>query len=110
MVASRQMRAPVIATVSDSGGAARLLSEYRPEGHIVAFTRRPEVYRQLAAYWGVSPEDAPDATTTDGMLEAVALALRDRGYARSGDLAVITLAVPLETGASTNLLHLHTIP
>jgi pyruvate kinase len=79
MVAARQMRSPVIATVSDSGGAARLLSEYRPEAHIVAFTRRPEVYRQLAAYWGVSPEDAPDATTTDGMLDAVALALRDRG-------------------------------
>ena len=58
-VAARQMRSPVIAAVSDSGGAARLLSEYRPEARIVAFTARLDVLRQLAMYWGVQPEPCP---------------------------------------------------
>jgi pyruvate kinase len=110
MVAATQMRAPVIATVSNSGGAARLLSEYRPEAGIVAFTTRPEVYRQLAAYWGVCSEIAPAVGGTDEMLDAVGAALRDHGHARSGDLAVITMAVPIHGGASTNLLQIHRVP
>ena len=110
MVAASQMRAPVIAAVSESGGAARLLSEYRPEARIVAFTTRPEIYRQLAAYWGVTPEMAPSAPSTDAMLDAVAEALRASGYARSGDLAVITMAVPHAAGSSTNLLQIHRVP
>ena len=54
VVASRQMKAPVIACVTESGGVARLVSEYRPAANIVAFTSRPEVYRGLALYWGAS--------------------------------------------------------
>ena len=110
MVAAAQMRAPVIAAVTDSGGAARLLSEYRPEARIVAFTTHPEVYRQLAAYWGVTPEMAPEAGSTDAMLDAVAASLKTHGYARSGDLAVITMAVPHGTGMSANLLQIHRVP
>jgi pyruvate kinase len=109
MVAARQMRAPVIAAVSESGGAARLLSEYRPAARIVAFSSRPEIRRQLALYWGVWPEPAPHAETTDGMLEAVGQSLKERGHAKEGDLAVITLAVPLGTGGNTNLVKIHRI-
>ena len=109
MVAARQMRASVIAVVSDSGGAARLLSEYRPEALIVAYTSRPDVQRQLAAYWGVSPERAPEADTTDGMILAVAQALKEKNYAQSGDVVVITLAVPLGSGGNTNLMKIHRV-
>ena len=109
MIAAQQMRVPVIAVVSDSGGAARLLSEYRPEARIVAFTSDPAVQRQLAAYWGVSPERAPSAWTTDSMIAAVASALKQHGYARAGDLAVITLAAPVGSGENTNLLKIHRI-
>ena len=109
MIAAQQMRVPVIAVVSDSGGAARLLSEYRPEARIVAFTSDPAVQRQLAAYWGVSPERAPSAWTTDSMIAAVATSLKQHGYARAGDLAVITLAAPVGSGENTNLLKIHRI-
>ena len=63
VVASRLVEAPVIAAISDSGGAARLLSEYRPEAIVVGMTRLPEVYSQLAAYWGVLPMITPDANS-----------------------------------------------
>ena len=55
VVAARQMNATAIACVTESGGVARLVSEYRPEARLVAFTSQPEVYRRLALYWGVEP-------------------------------------------------------
>jgi pyruvate kinase len=107
VVAARQVGAHVIACVSHSGGAARLASEYRPEATIVAFTAEPAVRRRLALYWGVEPLPCPSASSFDGMIEAVAAELRRRGLGKAGDLAVLTLSVPLGSGASTNTLHLH---
>ncbi len=104
MVASRQLHAPVIAAISDSGGAARLLSDYRPEAAIVAFSSRPETYQRLALYWGVSPERTPDAETVDELFERVVARLIDRKLAQPGDYVVITVGVPLQSGTSTNLL------
>ena len=55
VVASRLVEAPVIVALSNSGGAARLLSEYRPEALLVGMTSSVEVYNQLAGYWGILP-------------------------------------------------------
>jgi pyruvate kinase len=107
VVAARQMNANVIACVSDSGGSARLVSDYRPEAQIVALTSLEEVYRRLALYWGVEPVHTPRAATFDAMVAEVAQLLQARGLAKSGDLAVITVAVPIGSGESTNTLHLH---
>ena len=108
-VVAGQLHAPAIAVVSHSGGAARLLSEYRPEARIIAFSDRPETYRQLALYWGVTPERAPEATNTDEMIAAVARRLVEAGHLKPGEQAVITMGVPLGSGAQTNLLKLHTV-
>ena len=55
VVAARQLGASAIACVTESGGVARLVSEYRPEARLVAFTSQQDVYRRLALYWGVEP-------------------------------------------------------
>ncbi|HEY0250742.1 MAG TPA: pyruvate kinase, partial [Kofleriaceae bacterium] len=54
VTAARSMKSKTIVTVSDSGGAARLLSEYRPEANIVALTTNEVSYRRLALFWGVT--------------------------------------------------------
>jgi pyruvate kinase len=107
VVAARQVGAKIIACISDSGAAARLVSEYRPEAQIVAFTTQSPVYRQLALYWGVEPLMVPAAHSFDVMVEAVSRTLTEKGFARAGDLALMTVAVPVGSGASTNTLHLH---
>ena len=43
------------------------------------------------------------------MIVEVAAALKAKGYAREGDLAVITMAVPIGEGGSSNLMKLHRI-
>jgi pyruvate kinase len=106
-VAARQMRAAAIACVTESGGVARLVSEYRPDSNIVAFTSRAEVYRRLALYWGVEPVMKVPAATFDAAVEDVGRELVERRYCKAGDLAVICMAVPFGSGLSANTLHIH---
>ncbi len=108
VVAAKQLEVPVIAVVSESGGAARLLSEYRPDAAIVAFSSRDETYQQLSLYWGVTPERAPGAATPEEMFMKVAERLKEQKLAKSGDRVLITMGVP--TGYSTNLMKVHDVP
>jgi pyruvate kinase len=109
VVAARQLGASAIACVTESGGVARLVSEYRPEAALMAFTSRPEVFRGLALYWGVEPVITPPAETFDGMVASIAQELVGRGVCRPGELAVIAVAVPFGSGLSANTLHIHRI-
>jgi pyruvate kinase len=110
VVASRLVEAPVICAISDSGGAARLLSEYRPAATIVGMTRIPEVYNQLAAYWGVLAMMAPEADTEAQLIGRVMNILRERGLVRSGQMVILTMAIPFRSGRSTNTMQIHMVP
>ena len=107
VVTARQVGAKVIAVVSNSGAAARFVSEYRPEARIVAFTALPDVYRQLALYWGVEPQMMPTADNFDALVNAVSGELLKNGIAQKDELVVQTMAYPIGTGESTNTLHIH---
>ena len=107
VVTARQVGAKVIAVASNSGAAARFVSEYRPEARIVAFTALADVYRQLALYWGVEPHMMPAADNFDGLVNAVSDSLVANGIAARDELVVQTMAYPIGTGESTNTLHIH---
>ena len=107
VVASRLVEAPAIVAISDSGGAARLLSEYRSEALVVGMTRSKEVYGQLAAYWGVLPMMAPEGETESALISETLQLLRDRGIVKSGQLVIITMAIPFRSGRSTNTMQIH---
>jgi len=109
VVAARQMGLKVIACYSDSGGVARLISEYRPEAMIVALTTNETTYQRLALYWGVLPIFIAPAASTDEMFSRVEDVLRTRGLAQPGDKCVITMGVPVGSGESTNLMKIHRI-
>ncbi len=109
VVAGSQLRVPVIAVVSDSGGAARLLSEYRPNARIVCFSGRDDTYHRLALYWGVSSERKPDAHSPEEMFDKVADRLKERGYVKPGDRVLITMGIPIGESQSTNLMKVHLV-
>jgi pyruvate kinase len=110
VIAAREMRIKTIAVVSNSGGAARLMSEYRPEANIVALTTSDVQYRRLALVWGVTPVLIESPATTDELIDRVEHLLSHRGLARSGDSVVITMGVPVGAGLSTNMLKIHQMP
>jgi pyruvate kinase len=110
VIAAKEMKIKTIAVVTESGGAARLMSEYRPEANIVSMTTSEVTFRRLALIWGVIPVLIPPTATTDELFDQVEHVLSSRGLARSGEKVVITTGVPVGSGASTNLLKIHTMP
>lgn len=109
VVAAKQLAIGTIAVVTDSGGAARLMSEYRPRANIVAFTSDEVVYRRLALYWGVTPVLMEPTMTQEELYENVEQEIVARGFAEPGDPIIITSAVPVGCGAQTNQMKIHHI-
>ncbi len=109
VIASRAMKLRTIVAVSDSGGAVRLISEYHPEANIVALTTNEVSYRRLALYWGVTPVLIGPSATTDELVDLVSATLLERNLALPGENVLITMAVPVGSGAQTNVLRIHQI-
>jgi pyruvate kinase len=109
MTAARAMKLRTIVTVSESGGAARLVSEYRPDSNIVCLTTNEVSFRRLALTWGVTPVLISPAATTEELVDRVEATLIERNLAQPGENVLITMAVPVGSGMQTNVLKIHQI-
>jgi len=109
MTAARAMKIKTIVTVSESGGAARLASEYRPDSNIVCLTTNEVSFRRLAMIWGVTPVLISPAATTEELIDRVEATMIERNLALPGENVLITMAVPVGAGMQTNVLKIHQI-
>ncbi len=109
VTAQRAMKLKTIVAVSDSGGAARLISEYRPDANLVCMTTDETSFRRLALVWGVTPVMIGPSATTEELVDRVEGLLIERNLASPGEHVLITMAVPVGSGASTNVLKIHQI-
>ncbi|MBA3542527.1 MAG: pyruvate kinase [Deltaproteobacteria bacterium] len=109
MTAAKAMKLKTIVSVSDSGGAGRLISEYRPQANIICLTGNEVTYRRLALVWGVTPILIGPCATTDELVDRVEATLIERNLARPGENVLITMAVPVGSGNQTNVLKIHQI-
>jgi pyruvate kinase len=109
MTAARAMKIKTIIAVSESGGAARLVSEYRPDSNIVCLTTNEVSFRRLAAIWGVTPVLISPAATTEELIDRVEATMIERNLALPGENVLITMAVPVGSGMQTNMLKIHQI-
>jgi pyruvate kinase len=109
MTAARAMKLRTIAVVSESGGAARLVSEYRPDANILCLTTNEVSYRRLALVWGVTPILISPAASTEELVDRVEATVIERNLAVPGENILITMAVPVGSGMQTNVLKIHQI-
>jgi pyruvate kinase len=109
MTAARAMKLKTIVAVSESGGAARLVSEYRPDSNIVCLTTNEVTFRRLALIWGVTPVLISPAATTEELIDRVESTMIERNLALPGENVLITMAVPVGSGMQTNILKIHQI-
>ena len=100
------LRAKAIVVFTQSGSTATLISKFRPQLPIIAFTPSPEIQRRLSIYWGVKTRTVGSTKDTDQQIAAVEKTLLATGF-KKGDVVVITMGVPLETRGSTNLIKVH---
>ena len=105
---AEELDCKVIVAFTASGATARLVSSFRPRAPIAAITHKPEIYRQLALWWGVVPVQSTFVATTDDMIAQGDALLKREGLVQTGD-TVLMLAGQSHTTGATNMLRVHTI-
>ena len=98
------LNAAAIITVTMSGFTAEKISKYKPCCPIIACAVNPRVCRQLNLVWGVVPVLIEKEENADDLFEQSARAVKDAGYVKKGDVAVLTAGVPLGVAGNTNML------
>ena len=107
--AAREIGASLIVAFTLTGTTARLLSRYRPQVPVIAFSPNQEVRRRLALLWGVVPRVLEPMQETEAMVRRVEEELLARGLAQKGDRIVIVFGAPVGQAGKINSLRLHTI-
>lgn len=106
---ARNVDARMIVAFTESGTTARLLSKYRPEQQVVAFTHESGTLRRMAMLWGVIPRSFERSESTDEEISLASSVLERDGMVEPGDTVVIVAGVPPNVRASTNLVKVHRI-
>ena len=97
---AQDLNASAIVTVTASGSTARLLSKYRPTQPIIAFVMQPQVQRQLALSWGITPLIMSLAHSTDELIE-MSTSLAEK-YGMVGNCLAIGVGVGREGDENTS--------
>jgi pyruvate kinase len=107
---AERLNARCIVAQTISGTTARLISMYRPSTPILALTPQETTFHQLSLVWGV--ESLLISKFEKDFLKTAAAGdqiLIERGYARKGDLVVISAGIPAAKSGGTNVMKLHTV-
>jgi pyruvate kinase len=94
----------VIAAPTRSGHTARLISRFRPNARIIAFSQYTRTRQQLLLSWGVEPLAVDQRLPFADLLDRVRRSLRESGIARRGDRVIITAGSPSSRAGETNLM------
>ncbi len=103
------LNATAIITATSSGHTSKTIAKFRPRVPIVAATTSRKVMRKLSLSWGVHPVLSPYSYSTDDVIDFSIQASLEKGYAKQGDLVVVTAGVPVGLSGTTNLIKVHTI-
>ena len=97
-----------IAVFTETGNTARMISKYRPQAAIYAFTPNSTVAQRTHMYWGVHPMKCEPRLSTDSMVDVAEHELLTRGLLKSGDVLGVVAGTRQASG-STNFMRLHTV-
>src|ERR1700728_4139136 len=97
-----------IAVFTETGNTARMISKYRPEAAIYAFTHNPAVAQRTHLYWGVHPIKCAQALSTENMVDVAEKELLTRRSLKPGDVLGVVAGTRQASG-STNFMRLHTV-
>ena len=106
---AEDIEASYLIAFTETGLSARLISRWRCQTPILAFTPNPRVRSQLALVWGVETFLGPQPHHTDDMVVQVDRSLLDIGRATVGERVVIVAGVPPGVPGTTNGMRVHRI-
>ena len=106
---ARNLGIKTIVAATSSGHTANMIAKYRPQAHILAATFDEKSARTLALTWGVEPFVIEKPGSTDEMLDSATALSQEKGYAKEGDLIIITAGVPVGEAGTTNIMKIQVI-
>ena len=103
--AARDLDLHAVAVFTESGMSARMLSKYRPEPRIYAFTPSDAVCNRMNLLWGVTPVRCPASLSVQRMGEFAESELKRLQVVEDGDVFGL-IAGTSQTAGATNFLRL----
>jgi len=103
--AARDLDLHAVAVFTESGMSARMLSKYRPEPRIYAFTPSEAVCNRMNLLWGVTPVRCPASLSAQRMGEFAESELKRLQVVDDGDVFGL-IAGTSQTAGATNFLRL----
>jgi pyruvate kinase len=97
-----------IAVFTETGNTARMISKYRPQAAIYAFTPNAVVAQRTNLYWGAHPMRCAPGLSAEQMVIVAEKELLDRGLLKPGDVLGVVAGTRQSSG-STNFMRLHTV-
>ena len=97
-----------IAVFTETGNTVRMISKYRPQAAIFAFTHNAVVAQRTNLYWGAHPVKCAQGLSVDHMVSVAEQELLSRGMLKPGDVLGVVAGTRQASG-STNFMRLHTV-
>ncbi len=106
---AKNLGVKTIVAATQSGFTARMISKYRPKADILALTPNEAVQQSLTINWGVQPVLISNPKSTDELFDLATQKAVELGFAKEGDLILITAGVPVGETGTTNVLKVQLI-
>jgi pyruvate kinase len=97
-----------IAVFTETGNTARMISKYRPQAAIYAFTHNTAIAQRTNLYWGAHPMKCAQKLSSDSMVDVAEYELLSRGLLKAGDVLGVVAGTRQASG-STNFMRLHVV-
>ncbi|MHC1748804.1 MAG: pyruvate kinase [Cellulosilyticaceae bacterium] len=103
---AKELDAASIITLTKSGHTARAVAKFKPKCPIFVCTDDERVCRQMSLVWGCTPVllKYSGKDTTDEVFAAGVAKAEQLGFAKQGDVVVLTAGVPVGVAGTTNIL------
>ncbi|NVJ71948.1 MAG: pyruvate kinase, partial [Flavobacteriaceae bacterium] len=108
-VMANDMKAKAICTLTNSGYTAFQISAYRPEAHILVFTRNRKILSQLNLLWGVKAFFYENRESTDKLVDDLNAVAVEKGFVEAGDYILSLTSMPLNARGMVNTVRVSQI-
>lgn len=108
-IMAQEAGAHAIIAITQSGRTAQMLSKYRSDVPIIAFSQNMSTIRRLNLVWGVQGELIEEVSDTDSTLKAAKDIAVKLGYLKKGDKVVYTTGIPLLTSKMANMVKIDVV-
>src|SRR5213078_4912053 len=101
---AKDVNADALIGMTQSGYTVFILSSYRPKAPLYIFTKEPTLVNQLSLSWGVRAFYYDEEESLDDIVFDQIDILKERGFLKTGNVAVSTGSTPVHLHLPTNVL------